>query len=86
MTLEVLNLWNILVNEVAGSPVIFLVMLLLGILFLSAYYGFTSRITMLLIVISILSVSYFINKILAFTLFIVFVGIGVAYSRMISRG
>ena len=86
MAIQFLDLWDKLVNEVAGSPVIFLVMLILGILFISAYYKFTGRVTLMLITASVLIVSYFINKLLAVVLFIVLVFIGIAYSRAISRG
>jgi len=86
MTIQFLDLWDKLVNEVAGSPLVFLIMLILAILFLSAYYKFSGRITLMLITASTLIVSYFINKALAVVLFIVLVFVGIAYSRAISRG
>jgi len=86
MALNVLNFWDIFVNDIFGSPLLFLGALLIGVLIISAKSGFTQRVTLLLLTVVILIISAFIDKILAITLLIVLAGIGLAYSRVISRG
>jgi len=86
MAIELLNLWQSLVVEVFGSQVLFLFALLFGIIVLSVLLRFSQKTTAVFLVTTTLIVSYFINKLLALVLLLVLTGIGLAYSRLISRG
>jgi hypothetical protein len=86
MAIQFLDLWDKLVNEVFGSPVLFLIALLFGIIIISATTRMNNRITIMLVSITALIISYFIDKVLAVVLLLVLAGVGLAYARFISRG
>ena len=86
MAIQLLDLWQSLVVEVFGSPELFLVALLFGILILASALRFSQRITLVLITSVSLILSYYINKILAIVLLLTLAGVGIAYARFISRG
>jgi hypothetical protein len=86
MTINILDLWQTLVVEVFGSDLIFFVAILFGLIILAAVMRFSQRITLIMVISVSLMLSYYINKILAVILLLVLAGIGLAYSRFISRG
>ena len=86
MALNALDIWDILANKTFGSPILFFVGIMLLILFGAVYYGFQQRVTMMLIISSALVFSYFVGSLLAVILILVLAGVGIAFSRLISRG
>ncbi len=86
MVLTPFDLWTNLVMGVFGSPVLFLIFLLLAIVVFTAIMRISNEITITLLVVTSLTIAYYINKLLAIVLLLVLAGIGLAYSRFISRG
>ena len=86
MAIEFLDLWQALVVEVFGSPILFFVVLLFGIIVMSAVMRWSQRITLVTIVAVSLILSFYINRLLGVILLLVLAGVGLAYARFVSRG
>jgi len=87
MAIEVLDLWQNLVVEVFGSPILFLIGCLFGVLLISAIMRWGQRITVIALFGVSISLSYFImSPLIALILLIVLSAVGLAYSRFITRG
>lgn len=85
MAYQFLDLYDVFVNQVAGSPTMFLV---LGIIFILAFtikFKIDSEVTIGLVAVFIMSISVYISSMLPIMLFIIALLVGSQINRLITR-
>jgi len=85
MAYQFLDLYNIFVNEIAGSELIFLVLSLIVILVLGIKFKFDNQTTVMILAVWVIVISQFIPVLLTVTLAILGFFIGSQINRLVTR-
>ena len=85
MAITPLDLWNNLINEVFGDPILFFIGMLILIAYIMALVKATGRVLIMTLVFASVVLSYFISPILPIVLVLVYGGIGAAYAKFVER-
>lgn len=86
MTINYLDWWNIFVNEVAGSPILFVIIAIVIISIVSARNRFANTVYFMILTLFMLIISIEVRAILPFAIFIIMSFVGVQLARYVSRG
>jgi len=81
-----LNMWEVLVNQVFGDPVLFIISVVVSILVIAGISKFSNPITLMILLVFSLFMSNFITALLPFTILLAMGFIGQQVSRLINRG
>lgn len=80
-----LDVWGVLVNQVAGTELIFLALSFITILVFSVIWKFDNLTTIMILAVWIIIVSAFINTLLAIALVVIGYFIGQQINRLVTR-
>ena len=86
MAINYFDWWDIFVNEVIGTPVLFLIIALVAISIIAAKNRFPNTLYFMVLMIFMLIISIEIQALLPFAIFIIMSFVGVQISRYVSRG
>lgn len=83
MAEEYLNFWDVFVNQVSGSEIIFLILSLVAIAYLAAKFRFPNQIILLISCVWLIMVSYFIPVLLPFVLVAIAIFFAIEVAKLI---
>ncbi len=86
MVVNYLDWWDIFVNEVVGSPILFVIIAVIIISIVAAKNRFANIVYFMIITLFMLVVSIEIKPLLPFAIFIIMSFVGVQFARQVSRG
>jgi len=85
MAEQFLDVWGVLVNDIAGSELIFLALSFITILIFGVMWKFDNLTTIMILAVWIIIISAFINTLLAISLVVIGYFIGQQINRLVTR-